>query len=169
MGFSARDAVRIVCALGLLATVCWFVVEFPLLRLSLSIGFLAYALCLWRWPWLWLVVVPAALPVFDLAPWSGRFFFDEFDALVLLTIAVLWIRPRGPVAPLSWNVCAVLVLLSASYALSTLVRLWPPVPITADSFADYTSPYNALRIAKGFVWALLLLTELRRALARYPN
>jgi hypothetical protein len=34
------------------------------------------------------------MPVLDLATFSGWYFFDEFDALVLLTVAVLlWCQP----------------------------------------------------------------------------
>src|SRR5579871_125985 len=69
----------------LIGVVAWFVFDFPILRLWLALGFTFYAACLWRWPRIWLFAVPALLPAFDLAPWSGRFFFNEFDAFVLLT------------------------------------------------------------------------------------
>ncbi len=137
-----NGALRVPFGLALLASVGWFVADFPILRLPLAAGFVIYAICLWRWPRLWLVAVPALLPLLDLAPWSGRFFFDEFDSLVLVV---------------------------ASYFLSAVIRLWPPPPITPDSFADYDSPYNSLRIAKGFVWAMLLFWPLRRALAQDSN
>jgi hypothetical protein len=165
---SPPGALRVPFALALLAVVIWFVADFPILRLPLAAGFGAYALCLWRWPRLWLVAVPALLPVFDLAPWSGRFFFDEFDALVLLTAGVLALRDRGVerVPPISRPVVWVLALLAVSYLVATLIALWPPPPITPDSFANYYSPYNSLRVAKGFVWALLLFWPLRRAVAR---
>jgi len=160
-----RRALRFAFALLLLGAVCWFVIGFPAFRLPLALGFAVYAAALWRWPTLWLVAVPALLPVFDLAVWSGRFFFDEFDALVLLTAAILALRERSvvPPDPLDRKLIWTLALLVASYAISGSLRLLPVVPITADSFANYASPYNALRVAKGFVWALLLLPPLRRA------
>jgi hypothetical protein len=171
MTISLRRARTIAYALVLLALVGWFVVEFPILRAVLAIGFVLYGGCLWRWPWLWLVALPALLPVFDLASWSGRFFFDEFDALVLLTVGVLALRETtpGPMTPLPREVKWTLAVLGASYFLSTVIRLWPPVPITVDSFANYASPYNSLRVAKGFVWALLLLHPLRQAVVGYKN
>jgi hypothetical protein len=155
----------------LIAAVAWFVAGFPILRPWLAAGFALYAVCLWRWPLLWLVAVPALLPVFDLAPWSGRFFFAEFDALVLLTAGTLAIRVHKPQPVvggprmLNW----ILVLLAVSYLCSTAIRIWPPAPITPDSFANYYSPYNSLRVAKGFAWALLLYRPLREAIARKPN
>ena len=171
MRVSLSRAGHIAYALVLLALVCWFVIDFPILRIPLTIGFVLYAGCLWRWPWLWLIAVPTLLPLFDLAPWSGRFFFDEFDAFILLTACVLALNEtRGEaVAPLTRAMQAVLALLIVSYLVSTFIRLWPFVPITADSFANYASPYNSLRVAKGFVWALVLLRPLRQAIAQYKN
>ena len=32
-------------------------------------------------------IIPAALPVLDLAPWSGRFYLDEFDLLILVSLS----------------------------------------------------------------------------------
>src|SRR5438552_18748213 len=80
---SARRTLAIAFGGTLLVLVAWFVADFSIYRAWLAIGFLLYAAILWRWPVGWLYAVPALLPLFDLAPWSGRFFFDEFDALVL--------------------------------------------------------------------------------------
>jgi hypothetical protein len=44
-----------------------------------------------------------------------------------------------------------------------------PPPVTPDSFANYLSPYNGLRVAKGFVWLLLLLWPLQRAIEQDAN
>jgi len=168
MHFVTQRPALIAYALSLLAVTLWFVVNFPILRLPIAAAFTLYAICLWRRPVLWLVAVPALLPVFDLAPWSGRFFFDEFDALVLLTAGVLALCENGtePLPPVSYGLRLVLALLGVSYLLSTLIQLWPLPPITPDSFASYNSPYNSLRIGKGFVWALLLFNPLRRAIAQ---
>lgn len=154
-------------AVSLLAITLWFIVDFPILRLPIAAAFTLYAICLWCSPKLWLVAIPAMLPVFDLAHWSGRFFFDEFDALVLLTAGVLALRENAaePLPPLSRNLKVILTLLGVSYLLSTLLQLWPLPPITPDSFASYHSPYNSLRVGKGFIWALLLFNPLRRAIA----
>ena len=76
----------------LLLAVVWFVADFPVARLLLAAGFCVYALLLWKVPDSWMLVLPAALPVLDFAPWSGRFFFTAFDALVLLSAAVCLVR-----------------------------------------------------------------------------
>jgi O-antigen ligase len=154
---------------ALIAIVGWFVADFPVYQALLGIGYAAYAIFLWRWPSLWLVVIPALLPVLDLAPLSGRFFFDEFDALILLTVGLLALRNDNrekPAAIYPRSLVWILLLLVISYCISTLVWLWPPPPITPDSFANYYSPYNSLRVAKGFVWAILLFSPLRHAIAR---
>lgn len=168
MHFMTLRPALIPYALSLLAVTLWFVVDFPVLRLPIAAAFILYAICLWRRPALWLVAVPALLPVFDLAHWSGRFFFDEFDALILLTAGILALCEKGtePLPPISRGLKLVLALLSVSYLLSTLIQLWPLPPITPDSFASYNSPYNSLRVGKGFVWALLLFNPLRRAIAQ---
>jgi len=54
---------------------------FPVWPLALALGLVACAAAVWRWPVLALGLLPAALPLLDLAPWSGRFFLDEFDLL----------------------------------------------------------------------------------------
>ncbi len=61
---------------------------YPLGALWLGAGLLLAAALQWRWPRAWLVLVPAALPVLDLSPWTGRFFVDEFDALLAVTVLV---------------------------------------------------------------------------------
>ena len=74
---SARRTLAIAFGGTLLVLVAWFVADFSIYRAWLAIGFLLYAAILWRWPVGWLYAVPALLPLFDLAPWSGRFFFGR--------------------------------------------------------------------------------------------
>lgn len=163
---SGRRILGVAFGALMLGLVAWFVIDFPVGRAWLALGFLFYATLLWRWPVIWLYAVPALLPIFDLAQWSGRFFFDEFDALVLLTVGVLALREPSPGSPLSRRTKLVLVLLGISYLISALRFAWPLPSITPDSFANYYSPYNALRIGKGFLWAVLLLAPLRQASTR---
>ena len=117
----------------------------------------------WRHPWTAVLVVPALLPVFDFAAWTGRFFWDEFDLLlaVCLGIAYLRTRPaRQPPWPRSWVLA--FALLAASYLVSVGLGALPwPWP-DANSWTSYHSPYNALRIAKGLVWAGLFIGLLGR-------
>ncbi|GBL45344.1 hypothetical protein SFMTTN_1151 [Sulfuriferula multivorans] len=144
----------------------WVVLRYPLGSLWLGGALLAYAALLWRWPRAWLVAVPAMLPVLDLAPFTGRFFFDEFDCLILVTFAVVgWRRNSGR---LVWNLSAAAWLLLALFTLSVvtaaLVGMYPFPALDANSFSNYNSHYNALRVAKGLLWILLLLPLLRMGL-----
>jgi VanZ family protein/O-antigen ligase len=124
-------------------------------RLTAFLG--AYALLVWRWPRAALPAILALLPVLDLAPWSGWFFFDEFDAVLMVTLALLlWRLP-----PESWKALGagagvwVIALLAVSYGVSALVGVLPLQPLDANSFASYYSHYNSLRTLKGFVWAMI--------------
>lgn len=116
------------------------------------------ALVWWR-PVLLLAIVPAAMPVFDLAPWSGRYFIDEFDLLQAACLAVGFYRVpvRGARRP-AWTASTLVFLLfGASLLISTVRGLWPLPDFDANSLSSYYSHFNALRIAKGALWAFLFL------------
>lgn len=168
-----RPARAFAVLLGVILVGCtiWAVVDFPLWRLPLAIAFLLYAAALWRWPRIWLIVVPAALPVFDLMPWSGRFFLTEFDMLILVTLAVIGLRGAGGrMLPGLWRAPWRLpALMALSYAISTVIPLLPLPPLELASFNSYLSPFNSLRVAKGFFWAWLLTPALVRHLHRDPQ
>lgn len=141
--------------------------EQPFAQIPLAIGALLYTLLLVRYPNAWVVLVPGLMPVLDLAPWSGRFFFDEFDLMLLLTLAVgyghLSMAPAGKTR-LPRGLLFALGLFAISSLISLAVALFPLAPLDLNSFANYYSPYNALRVAKGFFWALALLPLLARQL-----
>ncbi len=141
----------------------WAVAYFPLGRPWLLVGLAGYAAVLARYPAAWLLVIPALLPGLDLAPWSGRSFLDAFDLLILVTLAVaLWKAPlaatraRLPVLP-----GLLLGALALSYSVSAARGLLPLQPLDGNAFSSYLSHYNALRVAKGFFWALALLPLVR--------
>jgi O-antigen ligase len=58
----------------------------------------------------------------------------------------------------------VLALFAVSQAAAALIGAYPFPPLDANSFSNYYSHYNALRVAKGLLWALLLVPLLRREL-----
>lgn len=124
------------------------------------------AVMVWRGPVLALAIVPAALPVFDLAPWTGRFFWDEFDLLMLVVLAIGWHRttaPRpGAVRELASLQTGLLALLGLSLVISALRGLMPWQWPDVNSFVSYYSGFNALRIAKGAVWAAGFIALYRR-------
>ena len=140
-----------------------FLLHQPVAPIALAAGLLAAALAVaWQPLWLW-VIVPAALPLLDLAPWTGRVFLDEFDALLALLIAVAWYRtPATPTAPIDTALRLVLMVLAASLLLSTARALMPWPGIDANAFANLTSPFNALRVGRGAVWGWLLWQLARR-------
>jgi VanZ family protein/O-antigen ligase len=144
----------------------WVVLRYPLDHLWLGGALLAYMALLWRWPQAWLVAVPAMLPVLDLAPYTGRFFFDEFDCLILATFAVAGWRYSS--ARSTWNLSAagwlLLVLFTLSVAIAALLGMYPFPALDLNSFSNYYSHYNALRVAKGLLWILVLLPLLRKGL-----
>lgn len=158
-------------AFGLIVIIAYALVAYPVGAIGLAGFFCVYSYLLWRFPVAWLIAIPALLPILDFAPWTGRFFFDEFDLLVLTTLAVYyWRMPKQPATPLFSKVTRlVLWVFVLVYTISLLRGLLPFVPIDVNTFTSYYSNYNSLRIAKGVVWALLLLPLLRRAIQDYPQ
>ncbi|WP_158590477.1 VanZ family protein [Noviherbaspirillum cavernae] len=154
----------LVCA-SLLA---WAIADYPLGMHWLAAGLATYLVILYRWQHAWLVLVPAALPVLDLAPLSGRFFADEFDYLLLATIALAyWRWPPGKsahrLAPAALCVFALFLLSAVS---AVLIGASPFPSLDINAFSSYYSPYNALRMGKGLMWAMLLLPLLKHELDR---
>lgn len=146
----------------LLGALLW---DYPFqpLAAALLAGVYCALLC-WR-PRLWLLLVPAALPWLDLSPWSGRFYIDELDLMLLATLAICYWRQAAtpPDSRLPRAAAALLVLVAASTAVAAWRGLQPWEAPDLNSYASYLSPYNSLRVAKGMLWALLLLPLLRRA------
>ncbi len=139
---------------------------FPAWPLALTGLIAAAALAVaWRPAWV-LLLLPAAMPVLDWAPLSGRLLWDEFDLLQLAVLAIVWLRtagqPRSAAAPLSLALKLVLALWWLSLGLSLAIGGMPwPWP-DADSQLSLHQPYNALRIAKGALWAGALILTMRR-------
>lgn len=144
-------------AVGLFLLAAVSVVRFPIWQLPLAVGLAAYAVLLARQPLAYLLVVPAALPLLDLATFSGRFFWDEFDLLIVTTLAVRLLMAQPPeLAKPPWPKFG-LSLLALSVVAGTAIALWPPAPLDANAFTNYLSQYNALRVAKGYLWGGVLL------------
>lgn len=147
---------------GLLALAAVAMLDFPRYAGALAAALAAYAALLWWRPSAWLLVLPAAWPLLDLAPWTGRFFLDEFDLLMLVTAAMLLWRPQPRRRP---PPSAGFLLLAAAFVALTAVAMvrgvWPLAPLDANAFASYWSPYNALRVAKGVLWGALIFWWLR--------
>lgn len=157
-----------------LALAAAWLLAFPSLRLLVAAFLAASCAAVWFQPRLVFAIIPAALPVFDLAPWSGRFFLDEFDVLVLTTLAVAYVRAPSAVSlvqlsraavnrpPTDFALTFVATLFVLSIAVSTILGLMPFTWPDANAFNNYFSHFNALRIAKGGLWALLIWRLSRR-------
>lgn len=150
-------------ALVTVALVLAALLRFPVVPLALGIGLCSAALLVvWQPVWLW-VIVPAALPVLDLAPWSGRFFWDEFDLMLSLLVAVAWWRGgRVPTPHRDRLLSAAFALVLLSFAISSARALLPWPGLDEDAFTNLQGPFNALRILRGALWAVLLWALARR-------
>lgn len=158
-----------------------FLSTHPLPLPALALVGVVMVVCLWH-RHAWLFLLPALLPVVDRAARTGQIFLTESDALVLSILLVLALRRawrgrhgahrrgRRSRADTGFNLgvgrLALLLLLAVSYLASTdwtsFSELWSE---TARP-AGYFSPLNGPRLAKGFLFALLLLPFLWRALER---
>jgi hypothetical protein len=144
------------------------------------------ALC-YRWPDSWLVLAPAMLPLIGWAPWTGWLTLEEFDLLLLAIAAAGYARiavvgvqaesrqstakrhasPSG--LSLSVPVLLLVVLFAGSVTLSALRGFGDAGGFDFGWFQGYHEPMNSLRLAKSYVWALLLLPLWWLAYKRDPE
>lgn len=149
----------------------WGVANYPYAALPLAIALGVFAALCLRFPAFWLCVIPALLPLCDLAPWSGRIFLQEIDLFLLVAMAgALWHgqyrASRGAGLPVGFQ--WLLFVYAATYCWSLYAGLAPLPPPGIDGFANYYSNYNALRVARGLLWALLLARPLALLFRRDP-
>lgn len=130
-------------------------------------GAFAWMLVGMRWPRAWLFVVPAALPFASLAPWTGWIGVDEFDILLLATLAGGYARlawRAGERAPRLGLPARAAVLALAATTLIALARGLADVgSAQLGWFQGYIEPLNSLRVAKSMLLALALLPLVRAA------
>ncbi len=153
--------------LYLLAAGVWLA-AFPVFPVFVGVVLITGAALVWHRPVWVFALIAAALPVFDLAPWSGRFFLDEFDALLLVSLAVAYSRvpaPRHSRAPPDAFLRLAVTSVVLSFAISSVRGLLPLQLPDANSFNNYFSAYNALRIVKGACWAAVVAALSRRFVA----
>jgi hypothetical protein len=160
-------ALRLVVLLGCLAAAGMIVVDYPLAPWLLGAALALYGAALWRWPSLWLAVLPAFLPTYDLAPWTGWVDIGEPDLFALVTIGILVLRapPRAADFRFRGLPATALMLAIVSCIAGVALGLGMPGP-DGGSDNQYLRPDNALRVAKGFATALALLPFLRERLRR---
>ncbi len=141
------------------------------------------ALCIWTilvvwWPHLWWWVVPALLPLLNFSTWSGWLVFEEFDLLLLGTLAgayarLAWLSVAAQDAPSSPRhfsnavfrrslfLNGLLVLLATSTALALARGVADAGGFRFDWFAGYGDALNSWRVFKSLGFALLFIPLLR--------
>lgn len=153
----------------LLLAIAWTGVGWPAYSwLVLGVVAAAAAATWWR-PAALLVILPAAMPVFDFAPWSGRFYLDEFDLLCAACLAAGFARERPQVfrKRLSGRALVFLAMV-VSLAVGALKAWGGSFSLDMNSFSSYHSPFNGLRIFKGAFWAWLFVAQYRSLVGRQP-
>lgn len=151
-GFILGRVSSLLCAVAASALVA----TYPVGQIAFGLALFAYCAVLMRYPTAWLLVVPALMPVLDLAPWTGRFFFDEFDAVVLASLTVgLWRVAAHPLAGTSGRFFWLLVAgFTVSFLTSAVIGLLPLQALDTNALASYYSHYSALRMAKMLLFAV---------------
>jgi hypothetical protein len=130
----------------------------------------AAALCLVS-PNAWLVLLPALLPVVDLAPWTGWLTFEEFDILVLGAAAGAWLRhawlpQQGQGSRPSITMLSLTGLMLLSLAVALVRGIEDAGGLQFGWFHGYESSMNSLRLAKSFILAALFAPLLAEAMSR---
>ncbi|NWG38461.1 MAG: hypothetical protein HXY27_00635 [Hydrogenophilaceae bacterium] len=154
--FAGRGLAGRIFALFLVAGAGISLYQFPFMQAGLVAGLILYAALLWFLPLTWLIVIPPALALLDLAHWSGRFFWDEFDLLMLVTLAVALLQRRFKMS--AWAVPklgGLLGIFVLAALVSLLLGLFPLQPLDDNAFSAYWSHYNSLRVGKGLLWGLV--------------
>lgn len=148
---------------GAVATV--WLVNFPLWQAGVAwLLVLAAALVWWR-PVALLGVVVLALPLLNLSLWSGWEYVDEFDVLLGLCLVAAMASPRAaPRTDAGKDVWLKRLLWAvvATMALSAMVGWAPWQPAALAEPGSPLSPWGALKLFKGAVWAMALYLVVRR-------
>lgn len=172
--------------------------QHPNAAVPLTVFLLALAIwTAWRPDCIWFLL-PALLPVFSGAVWTGWWLIDEFDLLVLTLLAAgyaRWLfapagavgvqqRPSGlgwwrsvPPQAALWALLALLLciglvrgLSAAEFDAGSAALPWGGFSdwLVRALYADYTSAWNVLRVNKSLLWLLLLVPLLQRSMAVDP-
>ncbi|MES2946922.1 MAG: hypothetical protein V4858_00110 [Pseudomonadota bacterium] len=143
----------------------------PVWPLATVILFLAWNIALtWRWH-LGLALVPAGVAFMHFSPWSGWIVFDEFDILLLGTLAAGYARlawaMRHPAHTALPALSQALLLMLGGMALLSLSRaVMDAGGWDFDWFAGYTDALNSVRVIKSEVYALLCVPLLHQEVLR---
>ncbi len=124
-----------------------------------------------RYPAWWLFGVPALLPLLNFSPWTGWLMVEEFDLLLLATLAGGYYRLAASAQDGEGSRVANFYLRwMVAIGLMGLVGLWRGFldagSWSLDWFAGYTEATNSVRVFKSLGFALLLSPLLRQEVLR---
>ena len=161
-------------ALASIAAALFIATHHPLMPTAMiTTCIVVMAICL-RFDNVWLLLLPALLPVVDLAPWTGWLTFEEFDALALSAASGAWLRHAwapGITAPARPS--RLMLGIAVTYLLLLAVTLGRGIAdaggLSFDWFQGYDGPMNSVRLAKSFLLAALFAPLLGRASSRLES
>ena len=159
-------ALQFAVGAALFALADWLLWTFPfgnwwLLSLAALLGIVQ-----WRNERTWLIVLPLLIATLDLGAWSGRFLFSEQDALfaVLVGAALMAGQYEGSGRQVVRLCFAPLWLITVAVAVGLARGVQAPLDLDANAWNGYLTSWNAIRIAKGPFWGLVLWPLLGRQL-----
>lgn len=140
----------------------------PMMPGLLAVALFAWAGIVWRWPAVWLFVVPFLLPVLDFLPWTGWIAVDEFDLLLLATVAggYAYLARKGRDIDLTAVPLRLIAFLSVSGVLALFRGVGDAGGFVFDWYGGYRDAMNSLRIFKSLFFAVLFLPMMVDAFQR---
>lgn len=155
MGLKMRSVLSI-ALLGCSLYMAWI---YPFASIFVACLLGGYYCLLMLKPLAWVFWLSVFLPVLNFAPWSGIVLFEEFDLIILVTIAASIMNGYYKIENFKkFRIPAVLFLISIIISLG--ISLLPGFHLNANAFSNYLSPYNSIRIGRSFLWAVLLFPVL---------
>lgn len=170
-GKTASPIAATLVALAALAAGLFIAAHHPLSPVAMMAACLFVLVICVRFDHAWLLLLPALLPIVDLAPWTGWLSLEEFDVIALGAASGAWLRHAwAPGAAAPARTSTTLLLLVAVYLLLLGIAF---VRGTSDAggfefgwFQGYEGSMNSLRLAKSFILAALFAPLLGRANSR---
>lgn len=156
------------CILGLIFAALGSILSwrYPLGSIIATLAFVSLFIAGFKRVSLSLMIIPAAMPIIGLAPWSGWLTFEEFDLLVLALAGGGYLRcglpahhqpAKSSVKPISPLAMALLLLFLLSVLIAMFRGFWDAGRFDFGWFQGYYESMNSMRLAKSFLWALSLL------------
>ena len=164
--FRSPRAVQFAVGVPFIAFAGWLLWTFPIGRPWLLCLAVVLGVVQWLNGRTWLVALPVLIGTIDLGAWSGRFLFSEQDALLAMLVGVALVSGQyeGSGRQLVRRDFAPLWLVIVAVAVGVIRGLQPPLELDANAWNGYLTGWNAVRIAKGPFWALVLWPLLGRQL-----